>query len=55
MDLDSAVHSSPAYDLGQKKQKELDLKNHACFKCHAVGHQIRGCPKNSKSENVKSH
>jgi hypothetical protein len=55
MDLDSAVHSSPAYDLGQEKQKQLDLKNRACFKCHAVGHQIRGCPKNSKLENVKSH
>jgi len=52
MDLDAMFGSN---DHEKAKQKQLDLKNRTCFKCHAPGHQSRKCPKNSNSEKAESH
>lgn len=52
MDLDAMSGSS---DHEKAKQKQLDLKNRTCFKCHAQGHQSRNCPKNSNSGKAESH
>ncbi|KAF9110845.1 hypothetical protein BGW39_004556, partial [Mortierella sp. 14UC] len=55
MELDSISHSGRSRNLEQEKQKQLDLKNRSCFKCHSAGHQIRNCPKNTNSGKATSH
>ncbi|KAK3830890.1 MAG: hypothetical protein JOS17DRAFT_745866 [Linnemannia elongata] len=47
--LDSISHSALYRKLDQEKQRQLDLKNRSCFKCHSTGHQIRDCPININS------
>ncbi|KAF9080459.1 hypothetical protein BGX29_005305 [Mortierella sp. GBA35] len=55
MDLDAMEKTSQPPTVDRQKQKQSDLKNRACFKCHVPGHQIRDCPKNSNSGKATSH